>query len=91
MQLDDQMVRFFGTADLGSLSPDALDTGFERMRVEFGLEQDGGRRFALWSLMFMLDVAPDLDVAFKNPADREAARNFMDLADEAAAPAPPEC
>lgn len=84
MQLDDQMVRFFGTADLGSLSPDALDTGMERMRVEFGLDKDRARRFALWSLMFMLDVAPDLDVAFSDPADREAARNFMDLADAAA-------
>ncbi len=27
----------------------------------------------------MLDAAPDLDVAFKEEADREAARNFMDL------------
>jgi hypothetical protein len=29
--------------------------------------------------MHMLGGAPDLDVAFKDPADREAARNFMDL------------
>jgi hypothetical protein len=26
----------------------------------------------------MLGAAPDLDVAFKDEADREAARNFMD-------------
>jgi hypothetical protein len=33
--------------------------------------------------MFMLGVAPDLDVAFKDEADRDAARNFMDMADKA--------
>jgi hypothetical protein len=50
------------------------------------LEQDRGRRFALWALLHMLGAAPDLDVAFKDPADREAARNFMDLAAAAEAP-----
>jgi hypothetical protein len=33
----------------------------------------------LWSLLYLLDAAPDLDVVFKDEADREAARNFMDL------------
>jgi len=79
VQLDDQMVRYFGTADLEQLSPAALEAGVERMHVEFGLETDRARRFALWSLMFMLGAAPALDVAFEDPADREAARNFMDL------------
>lgn len=27
----------------------------------------------------MLGHAPDLDTAFKDPADQDAARNFMDL------------
>ena len=84
MQLDDQMVRFFGAADLQQLSPGALQAGMERMQVEFGLETDRGRRFALWSLMFMLGEAPDLDVAFEDAADRDAARNFMDLVGNAA-------
>ncbi|MCI1757251.1 MAG: hypothetical protein LKM31_16620 [Sphingobium sp.] len=39
------------------------------------------RRFGLWTLMYMLGDAPDLDVAFKDEADREAARNFMDMVD----------
>jgi hypothetical protein len=30
--------------------------------------------------MHMLGAAPDLDVAFVDEADREAARNFMDIA-----------
>ena len=80
MDFDDQLRRYFGTADLATLSPDGLAAGAERMRVDFGLEKDRSRRFALWALMHMLGVAPDLDVAFKDEADREAARNFMDLA-----------
>ena len=51
----------------------------EHLAVEFGLETDRGRRFAMWSLMQILGNAPDLDVAFPNPADRDAARDFMDL------------
>ena len=38
-----------------------------------------GKRFALWSFLHMFGSAPDLDVAFENEEDREAARDFMDL------------
>jgi len=51
------------------------------MRVDFGLERDRGRRFALWALIHMLGAVPDLDIAFDDPADRDAARAFMELAD----------
>ncbi|MDF0541542.1 hypothetical protein PX699_04260 [Sphingobium sp. H39-3-25] len=78
MNLDDQFLRYFGTADLGAVTPDALASGIERLRVDFGLEQDRGRRFAQWALLFLLGDAPDLDVAFKDPADRDAARDFME-------------
>ena len=81
MDFDDQMRRYFGTADLASLTPAALTSGIEHMAVEFGLEKDRSRRFALWTLMFMLGAAPDLDVAFKDAADRDAARDFMDMID----------
>jgi hypothetical protein len=80
MDLDDQLRRYFGTADLAAVAPGALAAGLERMRVDFGLEKDRGRRFALWALMHMLGDAPALDVAFKDPADRDAARAFLDLA-----------
>ena len=43
------------------------------------MESDPGRRFALWSMMYMLGYAPDLDVAFRDPKKRDYARNFMDL------------
>lgn len=74
------LMRYFGTPDLEAVDPAALADGAERMRVDFGMETDRSRRFALWTLMHFLGVAPDLDVAFKDAADREAARNFMDIA-----------
>jgi hypothetical protein len=85
MDFDDQLRRYFGTGDLAGVPPEALAAGLERMRVDLGLETDRGRRFALWALLQILGEAPDLDVAFKEEADREAARSFMDLA--ASAPA----
>ncbi len=81
MDFDDQLRRYFGTADLAAIHPEALVAGTERMRVDLGLETNSGRRFALWSLLYMLGAAPDLDVAFKDPRERDAARDFLDLID----------
>ncbi|HYC95818.1 MAG TPA: hypothetical protein VEB39_09005 [Sphingomicrobium sp.] len=78
MDLDDLLQRYFATSDLSEASPAVLEAGIDRLRVEFGLETDPARRFALWSLLYMLDHAPDLEVAFAEEADREAARNLMD-------------
>ena len=83
MDLDDQLRRYFGTADFAAIPPAALEAGIERMRVDLGLETDRGNRFALWALLHMLAAAPDLDIAFEDERDREAARNFMDLAGRA--------
>lgn len=80
MDFEDQLRRYFGTCDLTSLRAEALAAGIERMQVDLGLEKDRSRRFALWTLLHALGAAPDLDVAFKLAEDREAARNFMDLA-----------
>ena len=79
MDLRDLMQNYFGTRDLAAIDPEATLAGVERMRVDFGLEKDRGRRFALWTLLHMFDAAPDLDVAFEHEEDREAARNLMDL------------
>lgn len=84
--MQDLLQRYFGTPDLADVDPFAVPAGAERMLVDFGLERDRGRRFALWTLLYMLDAAPDLDVAFEYPADREAARNLMDMI----ATAPPD-
>jgi hypothetical protein len=83
MNLEDQFERYFGTTDVAAIPPAALAAGIERMCVDLGLEKDRDRRFALWALLYMLGASPDLDVAFKDEADRDAARNFMDLADRA--------
>lgn len=80
MNLDDQFLRYFGTTDLSACTSGALVEAVERMRVDLGMEKDRGRRFALWTLLHLLDAAPDLDVTFADPADREAARDFMDMA-----------
>jgi len=79
MDLDDLLQRYFGAPDFGAVSPAMQEAGIDRLRVDLGLEKDRDRRFALWSLLYVLGEAPDLDVAFKDEADREAARNFMDL------------
>lgn len=80
MDLDDQLRRYFGSADFAAVAPSALEAGIERMKVDLGLESDRGNRFALWALLHMLGSAPDLDVAFPDPRDRDSARDFMDLA-----------
>jgi hypothetical protein len=79
MNLDDQIHRYFGTSELASVPAAALQAGIERMTVDLGLASDPGERFALWALLHLLGSAPDLDVAFASEADREAARNFMDI------------
>ena len=88
MNFEDQIRRYFGTDDLAAVEPAALAAGIERMQVDLGLEKDRGRRFALWALLHMLGAAPDLDVAFADESEREAARNFMDLAAGAEDPGP---
>ena len=75
MDLDDLLYRYFGARELTEVPNAALTAGIDRMLVDFGMANDSGQRFALWCLLHMLGSAPDLDVAFKNEADR----NFMDL------------
>lgn len=80
------MRRYFATAELADVSPAALQAGIEHMLVDLGLEKDGRRRFALWSLLFMLGAAPELEATFKDPADRDAARDFMAMMERAEVP-----
>lgn len=79
MDMADLLQRYFGTRELEDVAPAALPAGIERMRVDFGMTQDRGPRFALWTLLMVLGDAPDLDLAFKDEEDREAARNLMDM------------
>lgn len=79
MDFDDLLNRYFATSATEDITPPALEAGIERMLVDFGLEQDRGKRFALWSLLYLLGAAPDLEASFESKADREAARDLMDL------------
>jgi hypothetical protein len=79
MDLEGLLHHYFGTSDVAKASPAVQAAGIDRLLVDFGLETDRSRRFALWTVLYMLGQAPDLDVAFKEEADREAARNLMDL------------
>lgn len=83
MDFQDALRRYFGTEDIDAIGSEPLLAGLERMKVDFGLESDSGQRFGLWTLMYMLGDAPELDVAFADPDDREAARDFMDMVDRA--------
>jgi hypothetical protein len=73
MQLDDLLQRYFATTDLSGVAPDTFAAVIEHCRVDLGLEEDRGKRFALWSFPHMFESAPDLDLAFENEEDREAA------------------
>lgn len=79
MDLDDLLNRYFLRSDLAAVSPEALASGIERCQVDLGLEEDRGKRFALWAMLHMLAAAPDLEATFEYHRDRDAARNFMDL------------
>jgi hypothetical protein len=81
MDFQDLLLRYFGKTEIEDVEPGALGAGLEHMRVDLGLTTNAGHRFALWTLMYMLGGAPDLDVAFKDEAKRDAARNFMDMVD----------
>jgi hypothetical protein len=81
MDFDDLLVRFFGTADIDTLDAERLVKGVELTRMQFGLERDSDRRFALWCLLYMLGVAPEVEDAFQGEEDRAAAREFMEEAD----------
>jgi hypothetical protein len=81
MDLDQLLAHYFGTADLDALPAAALDAAQERIGIDFALERDPSRRFALWTLMDALDFAPVPAEAFaKEPALRAAADRYLDAA-----------
>lgn len=79
MDFDGLLQRYFAVTDLAAITPAAMAAGTEHMLVDLGMEKDPGKRFALWALLYLIGEAPDLDVSFKDPDERDAARNFMDM------------
>jgi hypothetical protein len=81
MDFDPLLIRFFGTADIDTLDEGQLVSGVNRLRVQFGLERDGEKRFELWCVMYLLGIAPPADETFSDQADLTAAEHFMTEAD----------
>jgi hypothetical protein len=82
MDLDTLLLRYFGTADPESLSPEALAAGREAVTIAFAVERDAGRRFALWALLAGTGGAPLPSEAFPDePALRAAANRYLDAAE----------
>ncbi|MFT3966963.1 MAG: hypothetical protein QM690_13880 [Sphingobium sp.] len=80
MDLDTLCTRYFGTADLETLDDAALETGKEQLAIDFAVEQEPSRRFALWALMAGLDIAPSPADAFpKDEKLRQAANLYLDM------------
>lgn len=84
MELEHLLRSYFGTADLETLGPDALDAAVERLEVAFGTTTESGRRFALWTLLHTLGRAPDPATAFKDPKDGKAAQDYARAAERIA-------
>jgi len=81
MDLDQLLSHYFGTADPDTADPATIDTARERMAIDFGVERDPSRRFALWTLMDAMGFAPLPAEAFeKEPALRAAADRYLDAA-----------
>ena len=79
MDFDGLIQRYFAVTDIAAITPSAMAAGTEHMLVDLGMEQEPGKRFALWALLYLLGEAPDLEASFEDPGERDAARNFMDM------------
>jgi hypothetical protein len=78
MDLDTLLHHYFGTHDLATADAATLDRARERIAIDFGVEREPGRKFALWVLMETLGFAPPPADAFvKFPALRDAAYDFQ--------------
>ena len=81
MDLDALLLHYFGTDDPGALDEAGVVQGVERLRIDFGVEQEPSRKFALWTLLEGLGVAPDPAEAFdEEPALKAAAEDYLSLA-----------
>jgi hypothetical protein len=78
MDLDALLLRYFDSEDPMTLEPDALVRGCEQMAIDFGIEQEPGRKFALWVLMEAMGVAPLPAESFpEHPQLRAAADDWL--------------
>lgn len=78
MDLDALLHHYFGTTVVEMLSPEALTRGKEALAIDFGVEREPGRKFALWVVMDAIGTAPLPAEAFeKYPALKRAAEDYL--------------
>ncbi|MDH4743408.1 hypothetical protein OMP43_05205 [Sphingomonas sp. CBMAI 2297] len=81
MDLDALLNHYFGTDEPEALDDAVRARGEERLRIDFGVEQEPSRKFALWVVMEGLGIAPLPAQAFeKEPALKAAAERYLDAA-----------
>lgn len=81
MDIDALLFHYFGTDDPDAIPPLRLAAGRERLAIDFGIEREPGRRFALWTLMEVFGIAPPPAEAFaKDPDLRRAAEDYLTAA-----------
>jgi hypothetical protein len=81
MELDALIQHFFGTEDPAELTEADYDRALERLKIAFGIEREPGRKFALWTLMDALGIAPLPAEAFaKEPQLKAAAEDYLKAA-----------
>lgn len=91
MDLDALLLHYFGADDPEAADPVRFAMGKEKLAVDFGIERDPARRFALWTLMEALGFAPLPAQAFdKDAALRRAAEDYLTAAWRLERDAPPE-
>lgn len=78
MDLDTLVQHYFGSDDPAALNEVEYERAIERLRIDFGVEREPGRRFALWCLMDAIGVAPLPAEAFaKEPKLKAAAEDYL--------------
>lgn len=78
MDLDTLVQHYFGGGDPAALNEADYERAIERLRIDFGVEREPGRRFALWCLMDAIGVAPLPAEAFaEEPKLKVAAEDYL--------------
>lgn len=76
MELDSLLQHYFGTPNLQLASPDQpspqdMARGLEQLALDFGVEREPGRKFALYVLLDTLGAAPPPAEAFSLPEEAD--------------------
>jgi len=83
MDLEALLTHYFDSADLDTVTADMFEAGQQKLAIDFGVERDPGRRFALWTLMDAIGIAPLPADAFSKPGEaglKRAAEDYLSAA-----------